>query len=201
MRNFSGISARWIGALVILITIAVLDVTGILGPIDRALMDMRFRLGRAKRDKALETNFGLREFAGHQMAVAEIIMGWAVSAVEAYRFFEIRLCGGEILAAHRFHDTKHIRRRRIARFEMRRFAKPLNGAFQLTRAFGLHAFLHGDGESVLGLRSGCRHFSVIALRDVAVCNLNLWGCVDWFGLSFFGHGGAVLSKAACNSPR
>ncbi len=44
MRIMSRVSARWIGALAILTMIAVLDVAGILGPIDRALMDTRFRV-------------------------------------------------------------------------------------------------------------------------------------------------------------
>ncbi len=44
MRNLSWNSARWIGAAAILIVVAVLDILGFLGPVDRALMDLRFRL-------------------------------------------------------------------------------------------------------------------------------------------------------------
>ena len=44
MRELPRFSTRWIGALVIFATIAALDIAGFLGPIDRALMDARFRL-------------------------------------------------------------------------------------------------------------------------------------------------------------
>ncbi len=44
MKDLSKTSARWIGALVIFAAVAVLDAAGFLGPIDRALMDLRFRL-------------------------------------------------------------------------------------------------------------------------------------------------------------